>query len=324
MNAQAFDASVGQPRDTLTVFLEVYVVLGKALIRGRRTVEGHERLLEAARITRVRRRADVHPVIVFTGWAGKGGQRSEGVLLDHAFEGILEFAGLKWPGTIIVEEQARSTVENIKNAVDSIKKEFPTGRIIRFHLVSTDYHIDRMWEVDEYLPELSDLEPLRTLGREVVLVRSPYIYATCGDPEREWLAAGYLNMHRLALLQVNLLGLGGNVHPGKGDRPRDVKPGTIRELRSVPFQTLRDTKRALDDLKIRVPTPGPVRDKIEQACEKLPEVLQAIESLDRDLEPLLNRPFDEESVPMWIGFQTRIDAIIYPLRTKILDPDEQG
>lgn len=310
-------------RTMITMLLEVYVVLGKALINGVLTLEGYHRLLRAFQTTLERRRTDVKPVIIFTGWAGKNpGDFAEGELLRQEFDSIYRHSGIKWPGEIFAEEQARYTIENIICALAKLDEKYPQALVIRFHIVSTDYHVERLWEVDAYLPEVSDLHPLRVRGREVSMVQAPYFYAVCGEKGREWLAEGYLQMHRMSLLEVNLGGLGGNFHRAKNDRPKDIEPGTVRELRETPFQTLPRTVVVLEDLLRRVPEKSPVLKKIQQACDHIPAALNEMRALEKCLWPLINRPFDRNMVEQWIGYQGIMRNIMSPLRTEMLDPDE--
>ena len=306
----------------ISKMLQVYVVLGKALITGQLTYEGFQRLLRAFQATLERKRPDVTPVIIFTGWAGKKPVTfSEGELLKQEFLSIWRHRGLAWPGEIFAEEQARYTIENILRALQVLDQKYRKAVVVRFHIVSTDYHIERLWEVDEYLPEVSDLEPLRRRGREVLGVKASYFYVACGDKEREWLAEGYLQMHRLSLLEVNLLGLGGNFHRQAEERPKDIAPGTVPELRTIPFQTLTRTIEVFGDLLRRVPGDGPF-NKIKQACQLIPAAIEKMRKLEEELRPLLNQPFDPALIEKWIGFQGTIREIISPLRTQILDPDE--
>ena len=307
----------------ITLFLEVYVVLGKALIAGVLTVEGYHRLLRGFQCTLERRRTDVMPVIIFTGWAGKNpGDFTEGETLKEEFCSIYRHHGIKWYGDILAEEQARYTIENIFKALKIIDQKYRKAIIVRFHIVSSDYHVERLQEVDEYLPEVSDLEPLRRRGREVSIVKAPYFYGTCGEKGRQWLAEGYLQMHRMALLEVNLLGLGGNFHKDQDDRPKNIEPGTVPELREVPFQTLPKTIAVLEDLMSKVPKRTSVSDKISNACELIPKALEEMKRLESKLRPLLLKPFDSSMIEQWIECQGTVRNIMSPLRTKILDADE--
>jgi hypothetical protein len=142
----------------------------------------------------------VRPVVIFTGWAGHPPARyGEGGLLKELFHSYELAHGFAWRGALIAEEEARSTVENIlkalallREAIRGLEQEFPLARIVilRFFIVSSDYHVERMWEVDEHAPELSDLVPLRQEGREVLPVPVPYLFKACGEELREWLAEG--------------------------------------------------------------------------------------------------------------------------------------
>lgn len=205
-----------------TIFLEVYVVLGKALLNQKVSCEGMWRLSGAIRHAFTRGMSRAFPLIIFTGWAGDPpAERSEGKLLKSFFSSFEQSTAFRWKGGVIAEEEARDTYGNIKRALallrevmKSLESEFPNVRvmILRFFLVSSDYHLERMEEVDEHLPEVSDLQELRQEGREVILLKVPYLYASCGNDLCEWLAAGYRQLHRLALLQINLQGLGGNLY----------------------------------------------------------------------------------------------------------------
>ncbi len=212
---------------------------------------------------------------------------------------------------------------------EDLRQEFPSVRIVilRFHIESSDYHIDRMWEVDEYLPELSDLKPLRERGNDVRPVRAPYPFVSCGDPVLEWLAEGYLQMHKLTLLQVNLLGLGGNMNSPPGTRQKEVQPGTVGELRRVPFETLGHTIRVFEILRDRAPDPtkiprGTRRTKVEQAIALIPSVIVDMQELEKDLRPHLGKPYAQVQDQPWVTYYQRLVEMSRTLRTEILDPDQ--
>lgn len=319
-----------------TLFLEVYVVLGKALLNQKVTREGIWRLVEAIRhaFSRV---SPAFPLVIFTGWAGDPpAARSEGELLKRFFTAFGDGSGFRWKGGVLAEEEARDTFGNIKRALALLKEvtaelsvEFPKVRVVilRFFLVSSDYHLERAEEVDEFLAEISDLQPLRKEGREVVLLKVPYLFASCGNDLCEWLSTGYRQLHRLVLLQINLQGLGGNLYLPKKKREKDIPPGSVGELRRVAFDRLDETIKALTVLSQRKPTDqsrGSWLDKYLMALEKLPGVSEKLRTLQDELAPYVGKPYDPHDQKNWVAFAQRLHEATGELRTKIMDPDESS
>ena len=318
----------------ITLTLEVYVVLGKALLNQKVSVEGMWRLSGAIRhaFSRV---STAFPLIIFTGWAGEPpAERSEGRLLKSFFSIFECSSGFRWKGGILAEEEAPDTYGNIKRAlellhalIEELAKEFPNLRVVilRFILVSSAYHLQRMEEVDEYLSEVSDLHALRSEGRIVELLEVPYLYASCGNELCEWLAAGYRQLHRLVLLQVNLQGLGGNLYMPESRREKDIFPGHVGELRPVPFVRLDETIAVLTRLLARAPQDlarGEWLEKYGKAKEQIPLTLEVLGALREELAPYVGKPYDARQQEQWARWAKRHHEATGTLRTRIMDPDE--
>ncbi len=312
-----------------TILVDLYITLGKALIDGRRTVEGYWRIDDCFRVARQVRGPEVMPILVFSGFGGDkdaaAEQHTEASVFKADLEGILRGQGLSWPGIILTETEAKFTVENFLFSIRLVKGVLrrlgPRAAIQQVYVVSTDYHVQRLWDIDRYLLELSDIEPVRRLGREVIPVGAPYIYLTCADDCRRWLAQAYVQLHRLSLLQVNLQGLG-----GFQNETQKVEPETVGELRAVPFSTLPETIRVLEDLQRNVPTlprKGPLKSKVEYARGELTGVITGLRTLDEGLRPHVDTPFNEKEMPLWQTSLTALNKILYPFRGAI-DPDEPG
>lgn len=318
-----------------TLMIEVYVVLGKALLNQQVTVEGMWRLSAAIRhaFSRV---SSAFPLIIFTGWAGTPpAYRSEGELLKSFFNIFEESAGFRWRGGVLAEEAARNTSGNIRRALGMLHEiivdlqgEFSNLRVVvlRFFLVSSEYHLERVEEVDEHLPEVSDLQPLRSEGREVVLLKAPYLYANCGNDLCEWLSTGYRQLHRLVLLQVNLQGIGGNMHLPKDRREKDIAPGSVGELRRVAFGRLPETievlerlvARKLDERSLSL---GEWLNKYKKAREMIPDVLNRLRDLRGELSPCVGQSYDTWK-GQWVGWTQCLYEATGELRTRVMDPDE--
>lgn len=310
-----------------TILVDLYITLGKALIDFRRTVEGYWRIDECFRVARQVRGPEVMPVIVFSGWGGEAQDpaHTEASVFKADLEGILRGQGLSWPGVILTETEARFTVENflfsIRLVQELLRRLGPRAAIQQVYVVSTDYHVQRLWDIDRYLLELSDIEPVRRQGREVIPVGAPYIYLTCADECRRWLAQAFVQLHRLSLLQVNLQGLG-----GFASQTQTISPGTVGELRVAPFAMLPETIRVLEDLQRNVPTlprKGPLRKKVEYAGAELPGTIPKLRALDEVLRPHVDTPFDDRQVPLWTESLAGLNAVLYPFRGG-MDPDEPG
>lgn len=314
-------------------FLEVYVLPGKRLQGARLTVEGYWRIIELVQLVNERRRRDVDLVIVFSGYKGEG-DLSEAKIFEHHFKAFFYNEGLRWGGDIIREEMAVDTPQNVRNAITKVREKHAkeAAYFTRVYIVSTDYHIERIWAVDEHLPELSQLRVLRKEeGCDIVGVKAPYVYPTSGLGQQSWLAGGYLVMQRLSLLKLNLLGIAGNEDKGDKDRERegDIKWLTVDSLRDAPFQTLVHAYNELTAMLTDPPLEGPFRAAIEKLSgpqrDPVPddsinirEAIKLAESLIGEFRPRINKPIadNEEEKRLWIGFRKALDRIRIPF-----DPD---
>jgi hypothetical protein len=131
-------------------------------------------------------------------------------------------------------------------------------------------------------------------------------------------------MHRLSLCVVNLLGLAGNVHQeNRKHEGKQVKPGTISELRRVPFETLGQTAFVLDGLlrrELKDQPRGQLLEKYRQAREDIPGATETLRALTGKLGSFVEQPFAETQISMWQRCYDELQTVM-PLRTRTLDPD---
>lgn len=133
---------------------EVFLVLGKRLVDGQLTLEGRSRVVKLAEMlaeTNVSRLA-----IVFCG--GKQGEiaLSEGDAMRNFFyQHFPDLAQKISHERVLVEDQSTTTVENLLNALNKLMDSqlcLPGDRL-QIRLVSNDYHIERVVEIEKILPE---------------------------------------------------------------------------------------------------------------------------------------------------------------------------
>nr|WP_228481416.1 YdcF family protein [Vibrio fluminensis] len=133
---------------------EVFLVLGKRLVDGQLTLEGRSRVVELAEMlaeTNVSRLA-----IVFCGGKQGAMAMSEGDAMRNFFyQHFPELAQKISHERVLVEDQSTTTVENLLNALNKLMdSQFClAGDYLQLRLVSNDYHIERVVEIEKILPE---------------------------------------------------------------------------------------------------------------------------------------------------------------------------
>jgi hypothetical protein len=309
-----------------TIVTEVFLSLGKALKENRLTIEGHWRVLKLIDTFFEESHQDTNRLFIFCGHRGDS-DVSEAQMARDAFKFELQKRGLRWDcHHCLIEDQSRFSFENLRRGLRRFQEEANTSTVLvtKLHICSSDYHVARLFDEDRWLPELSTLRELRQeLKCEIVAAGAPCVFVE-GYAQQSWLARGYLSLHRLSLLQSNLMGIAGTMDIHKSKRgDREVEPGTVRELRPVSFQRLVESIEELEKLEHEVEAPysGGFQKRVEEAMEVLPKALDLLRELRAELEGHVGKHIHQPEKGLWRKCRDNLNDVFYPLRTKLLDPD---
>ncbi|MDE1263825.1 YdcF family protein [Vibrio aestuarianus] len=149
---------------------KIYVVLGKRLVADQLTLEGQsrvDRLVMALRCNEID-----NSVIAFCGGVTKGQTVSEASAMyrylvsqvDECSNQLGSLSNLFKRNRILLEESSTNTVENIENlAIELIKTgQLQTGNQLHVTFISSDYHLQRIFEIQQLMDEQGLLGTLKT------------------------------------------------------------------------------------------------------------------------------------------------------------------
>ncbi|NLS11815.1 YdcF family protein [Vibrio sp. SM6] len=135
----------------------VVVVLGKRLVNNELTPEGHGRICTL--IEAQRRYAELtSATILFCGGVTQGQNRAEADVLCDAYLAQLTDDSIAHPlGGIWRENQSTTTVENIEFVARMLIKDIApchaSNTQFQLMLVSTDYHLERIFQIQHWMPQ---------------------------------------------------------------------------------------------------------------------------------------------------------------------------
>lgn len=326
LTIEADDIDVASFNCKQSIVTEVFFSLGKALKENRLTIEGHWRVLKLIETFFEESHENINRLFIFCGHRGQA-DVSEAEMARDAFKFELQKRGLRWDcHHCLIEDQSRYSFENLRRGLRRFQDEVKSSQVFvtKLHICSSDYHVARLFDEDKWLPELSVLRELRQeLQCEIVGAGAPCVFVD-GYAQQNWLARGYLSLHRLSLLQSNLMGIAGTVDQDEARRgERLIQPGTICELRRVPFQRLVDSVVELEKLENEAVPPfaGGFQNRVAEAMDVLPKALDMMRELQSDLAGQVGKFIHNPDKKFWRQCRDTLNDVFYPLRTKLLDPD---
>jgi len=268
--------------------LNVVLVLGKRLVNNSLTLEGHSRV-QALSATLQRLNLD-QTAIIFCGGATDGQTQTEAQAMFDCFKSIHQG---QMPPHVILEDQSTNTIENICNAADKLvaSKLCRVGQAINVLLVSNDYHLNRIFEIQRLMDEQGLLTTLRNQCAQsgLDLVISPMLdkHIAVPYPHHNTLGRIFLLLDELTTYRVYLEGV---------KRQAFTRP--LAMVREKPYTAAR---AALEALKNLICDPNDLHSltTIEQAINKTcvkaspEELIQQLALLDEHLTQM-NRCYDPE------------------------------
>ncbi|KLN66535.1 MULTISPECIES: YdcF family protein [Vibrio] len=268
--------------------INVVLILGKRLVNNVLTLEGRSRV-QALSATLNTLNLD-QTAVIFCGGATEGQMQTEAQAMFDCFK---SFHQGQMPPHIILEDQSTNTIENICNAADKLvaSKLCRVGQVINVLLVSNDYHLNRIFEIQRLMDEQGLLTTLRNQCAQsgLDLAISPILdkHTAVPYPHHNTLGRIFLLLDELTTYRVYLEGVKNQAFA----RPLEI-------VREKPYAAARKALEALKDL-ISDPSDlyslSTIEKAINKTCvEALPEdLIQQLALLDKHLTKM-NRRYDPE------------------------------
>lgn len=210
----------------------VVIVLGKRLFANQLTEEGRSRV-EALVAALSEGALDKQCLIAFCGGVTQGQTRSEASAMLEHFTLLCQQQGVTVaPERILLEEQSTSTVENILQVSRVLIESgaCQRGSQLNVTFVSNDYHLQRIFEIQQSMDEQGLLRVLRercaALGAELAISYRLQDHLSVPYPHHGPQAELFLLIDELTPYRVYLEG----VARGVFQRP-------LAEVRALPLQS---------------------------------------------------------------------------------------
>lgn len=243
----------------------VVLVLGKRLVSDQLTGEGRSRVEALAK--KMASLDSETTAIVFCGGVAQGQQVSEAMAMRDYLQQLLPLSILE-SYQILLEDQSQNTIENLANAANKLKQSLtlPHQQPLRLILLSNDYHLKRIFQIEKLMAEQGLLNAMRhrcrMLGLDITITNQPSQHWAVPYPHDGARARGFLLLDELTTYRVYLEGVVASVFK----RP-------LIKVRAKPYQIAR---QALSRLK--------ASDFEEQIQNSLTQIEQAIENTPPEVD----------------------------------------
>ncbi|MGF1756007.1 YdcF family protein [Vibrio makurazakiensis] len=130
----------------------VVIVLGKRLNRNLLTKEGRSRV--QALVSYLNANACQQMAVAFCGGVTSGQSVSEAQVMHNYFQQLKKESGQTFDvGAVLLEQHSTNTVENIQNLAHEMIESalFQRGQNVKVTFVSNDYHLQRIFEIQELM-----------------------------------------------------------------------------------------------------------------------------------------------------------------------------
>ncbi|MCW8334170.1 YdcF family protein [Vibrio paucivorans] len=281
---------------------KVVILLGKRLVGDRLTAEGHSRVVGLVKaLPNLKQR---ETVLLFCGGVTAGNTCSEAEAMFQAFISMMKQSNLTFPtDQILLENRSVSTVENIQNASQELLNSglISKGDELEVVFVSNDYHLQRIFEIQQLMDEQGLLKVLRdkTVQQGIKLAISYQIddHIAVPYPHISLRSQLFLLMDVLTTYRVFLEGV--------------VRGAFKRDIESVQCVPLRLAEQAIHDAKLlseKALVSGQVFTLLDERLPQLEKVvretkdLSSVANIESGLEEFhrhltaLNRYLDPESL----------------------------
>ncbi|WP_158119371.1 YdcF family protein [Vibrio metoecus] len=218
----------------------IFIVLGKRLNSDQLTLEGKSRV--EGLISALQCHENQTALVVFCGGVTQRQSASEAQRMYEYFQTRCQQLALSLPHVqVLLEQQSTSTVENIEHVAQVLltSGHLRVGDTLTLTLVSNDYHLKRIFEIQQLMDEQGLLRTLdercQQAGVRLNISRDLNAHISVPYPHRSQQGVRFLWVDELTTYRVFLEGVTVNAF----QRP-------IEEVRQAPYQI---AQTALDQLR---------------------------------------------------------------------------
>ncbi|MEK6914821.1 MAG: ElyC/SanA/YdcF family protein [Nanoarchaeota archaeon] len=292
---------------------EIFVVFGKELKNDSITFEYKDRIDRMidhfnmmGYLSNEKNMMPENSKILFTGGQKINGNFTEARLGHSYFETKLSKGGIILPKEIIeLDIDAKNTMENIENVLEMLDKNSE----IFLHLISTDYHIDRLENGDRLLCKNGSLiSKIRKInGLSYGFLRSRYRYLSDDDEIKRWQAQLYLDSENFKIMESNLI---------------SIVNGEITELLKPVVDCFpKNLDKIGETFRIMIGSKNTKNDKVDEVIDKVYPILSILRNFHTDIIDFVNKSNGAKRINEW---ENKYNIFKETLRELILtvDPDE--
>lgn len=235
---------------------KVVIILGKRLVHDQLSAEGRSRV--EALVSVLNQWDFESTALVFCGGVTQGQTISEADAMYQYFGQLTKVRGIDFPDQqVIIESRSLNTVQNMQNAAKELLKSglCPMGQAIEVILLSNDYHLERIIEIQTLMDEQGLLRVLKSrcadMGIELTVSLDIAEHISVPYPNSGTQADAFLLFDELTTYRVYLEGVKNKAF--KRDlaqvqaKPLAIALKAIEKLQTLPLT--RDVKNQIAEMK---------------------------------------------------------------------------
>lgn len=235
---------------------KVVIILGKRLVHDQLSAEGRSRV--EALVSVLNQWDFESTALVFCGGVTQGQTISEADAMYQYFGQLAKVRGIDFPDQqVIIESRSLNTVQNMQNAAKELLKSelCPMGQAIEVILLSNDYHLERIIEIQTLMDEQGLLRVLKSrcadMGIELTVSLDIAEHISVPYPNSGTQADAFLLFDELTTYRVYLEGVKNKAF--KRDlaqvqaKPLAIALKAIEKLQTLPLT--QDVKNQIAEMK---------------------------------------------------------------------------
>ncbi|EKO3834993.1 YdcF family protein [Vibrio harveyi] len=235
---------------------KVVIILGKRLVHDQLSAEGRSRV--EALVSVLNQWDFESTALVFCGGVTQGQTISEADAMYQYFGQLAKVRGIDFPDQqVIIESRSLNTVQNMQNAAKELLKSglCPMGQAIEVILLSNDYHLERIIEIQTLMDEQGLLRVLKSrcadMGIELTVSLDIAEHVSAPYPNSGTQADAFLLFDELTTYRVYLEGVKNKAF--KRDlaqvqaKPLAIALKAIEKLQTLPLT--QDVKNQIAEMK---------------------------------------------------------------------------
>ncbi|ELH4836285.1 YdcF family protein [Vibrio harveyi] len=235
---------------------KVVIILGKRLVHDQLSAEGRSRV--EALVSVLNQWDFESTALVFCGGVTQGQTISEADAMYQYFDQLAKVRGIDFPDQqVIIESRSLNTVQNMQNAAKELLKSglCPMGQAIEVILLSNDYHLERIIEIQTLMDEQGLLRVLKSrcadMGIELTVSLDIAEHISVPYPNSGTQADAFLLFDELTTYRVYLEGVKNKAF--KRDlaqvqaKPLAIALKAIEKLQTLPLT--QDVKNQIAEMK---------------------------------------------------------------------------